>query len=282
MFYPNSIIIDAFIDKLKLSYHDSFGLLEPEYPSITAFVARLVLENLANCDAPYHNLEHTILVTDVGLTILKGKHIATGELSPKDWLHVVIALLCHDIGYVKGVLKGDTENTFIINESNDFITLKRGSTDASLAQWHVDRSKLFVLNWFADKEKLDEKIISDMIELTRFPIPDGEFYRQTETLAGFVRAADFIGQMGDVHYLRKSSALFNEFAESGAANLMGYESAADLRENYPPFFWKNIVPHIQPAIEFLKRTHEGRIWLSSLYANVFAEEHLLQSFGAVK
>lgn len=282
MFYPNDLIIDSFIQKLKESYHESFGLLEPEYPSITAFVARLVLENLANSDAPYHNMEHTILVTDVGLTILKGRHIATGDLSPHDWLHSVIALLCHDIGYLKCVIKGDTNTAFIIDEQGNTATLKRGSTDASLAPWHVDRSKLFVKNWFTDKEKLDEHLIMDMIELTRFPVPNKTFYEQTDSLAGLVRAADLIGQMGDVHYLRKSAALFSEFQEIGTAQTLGYETAADLRENYPSFFWKNVAPVIQPAVEYLKRTHEGRIWLSSLYSHVFAEEHVLQSFGAVK
>ncbi len=282
MFYPNAIVIDSFVDKLKSDYSDSFGLLEPEFPSITAFVARLVLENLSNCDAAYHNMEHTILVTDVGLTILRGKHMATGNLTPQDWLHATIALLCHDIGYVRGVIEGDSDTHFIINEKGDTVELPRGSTDASLQHWHVNRSKLFVKNWFFDKPKIDEIIISDIIELTRFPIPKEECYQQTDTLAGLVRAADLIGQMGDVHYLRKTAALFSEFVESGSAKELGYTSGADLRENYPSFFWNEVAPVIQTATEYLRKTHKGRLWLSTLYSHVFAEEHLLKSSGAVK
>jgi len=282
MFYPNAIVIDAFVKKLKSDYVEAFGLLEPEFPSITAFVARLVLENLSNCDAAYHNLEHTILVTDVGLTILRGKHMATGDLTPHDWLHATIALLCHDIGYVRGVIKGDTDTQFIINDKGDTVELPRGSTDASLLPWHVNRSKIFVKNWFSDKPKIDENIIADIIELTRFPIPKDEFYQQTDTLAGLVRAADLIGQMGDVHYLRKTAALYSEFVESGSAELLGYTSGADLRENYPSFFWNEVAPIIQPATEYLRKTHEGRLWVSTLYSHVFAEEHLLKSSGAVK
>jgi hypothetical protein len=282
MFYPNAIVIDAFVNKLKTSYFDSFGLLEPEFPSITAFVARLVLENLSNCDAPYHNMEHTILVTDVGLTLLRGKHIATGELSPHDWFHATIALLCHDIGYVRGVIQGDTETQFVINEAGETIELPRGSTDASLQHWHVDRSKLFVKKWFSDKVKINQNEIMEMIELTRFPIPDDDFYKQTDTLGGLVRAADLIGQMGDVHYLRKTAALYAEFVESGSVKELGYTSAADLRENYPTFFWKTVAPAIQHATEYLRKTHEGRLWLSTLYSHVFAEEHFLKSAGAVK
>ncbi|HBB33823.1 MAG TPA: metal-dependent phosphohydrolase, partial [Cyanobacteria bacterium UBA9273] len=54
-------------------------------------------------DALYHNVEHTILVTLVGQEILRGKHIRDGGVSCEDWLHFIISLLCHDIGYVKGV-----------------------------------------------------------------------------------------------------------------------------------------------------------------------------------
>jgi len=52
----------------------------------------------ANSDAPYHNAEHTMMVTLVGQEILRGKHIREGGVSPHDWLHFISSLLCHDIG----------------------------------------------------------------------------------------------------------------------------------------------------------------------------------------
>lgn len=275
MFNSNHIVIEAFVDKIKKNYSDSFGLLQPEYPNIVAFVTRLVLENLANCDAPYHNLEHTILVTDVGMDILRGKHISDGKLEPKDWLHCILALLCHDIGYLRGVLKGDGNNQYIINENGDKVELARGCTDAALLQYHVDRSKVFVKEWFSDKPLVDENIVIECIEMTRFPIPDNDWYKETDTFPGLVRAADLIGQMGDPHYLRKSSALYQEFVESGTAEVLGYKSPADLRENFPKFFWSIVKPLLNPAIFFLKKTQSGKQWVSSLYSHVFTEEHTL-------
>jgi hypothetical protein len=49
---------------------------------------------------------------------------------------------------------------------------------------------------------------------------------------------DFI----DINYLRKQTALFSEFRETGMSNKLGYNSVADLRANYPDFFWKKVRP----------------------------------------
>jgi hypothetical protein len=45
-----------------------------------------------------------------------------------------------------------------------------------------------------------------------------------------VRAADFIGQLGDPHYLRKANALYYEFEEVGMNRQLGHTSAADLTD----------------------------------------------------
>jgi hypothetical protein len=45
------------------------------------------------------------------------------------------------------------------------------------------------------------------------------------------------GQLADINYLRNQTALFDEFRETGMSNKLGYNSVADLRANYPDFFW---------------------------------------------
>ena len=50
-----------------------------------------------------------------------------------------------------------------------------------------------------------------------------------------MRAADLIGQLADINYLRKQTALFDEFHETRMTNKLGYNSVADLRANYPDF-----------------------------------------------
>ena len=77
-------------------YERTYGMLEPSYPGIISFFARLALENIANSDAAYHDVNHTIMVTLVGQEILRGRHISVGGVTPREWLHFIVSLLCHE------------------------------------------------------------------------------------------------------------------------------------------------------------------------------------------
>ena len=109
--------------------------------------------------------------------------------------------------------------------------------------------------------------------MTRFPVPEGEQYQDTRGYPGLTRAADFIGQLGDPDHLRKSPALFYEFEEIGANARFGYKQPGDLRETYAKFYWNVVNPYIQHALRYLRLTHEGKEWITSLYSHVFAAEH---------
>ena len=76
-------------------------------------------------------------------------------------------------------------------------------------------------------------------------------------------AADLIGQLADINYLRKQAALFNEFRETGMSNKLKYNSVADLRANYPDFFWKTVRPYIGDALRYLRVTQEGQQWIAT-------------------
>ena len=52
-----------------------------------------------------------------------------------------------------------------------------------------------------------------------------------------------------------------------------YNGVANLRANYPDFFWKSVSPYIGDALRYLRITQEGQQWIASLYANVFSMEH---------
>ena len=66
MFNPTQVVIDAFVQQLQEQYGQIYGMLEPAYPGIIGFIGRLAMENIANSDAPYHDMNHTIMVTLVG------------------------------------------------------------------------------------------------------------------------------------------------------------------------------------------------------------------------
>ena len=146
MFDPIQVVIDTYVEELGTNYIDTYGKRFPEFPKLIGFIGRLALENIANSDAPYHDTNHTIMVTDVGQAILKGKHISEGGVSPKTWLHFVTSLLCHDIGYVRGVCRGDADGNYVINEAGNTVTVKPGATDASMTPYHVNRSKYSCLS----------------------------------------------------------------------------------------------------------------------------------------
>ena len=275
MFNPTQIIIEAFVGELQLMYERTYGLLEPDYPGIIGFVARLALENIANSDAAYHDVNHTVMVTLVGQEILHGRHVSVGGVTPHDWLHFIVSLLCHDIGYVRGICRADSDGNYVTNLAGDTVSVPEGSTDAALTPYHVARSKLFVRERFGKVglSHLNSVVIEANIEHTRFPVPKDEQHAPTDDFPGLLRAADLIGQLADINYLRKTSALFTEFRETGMSDALKYNSAADLRASYPRFFWQVVRPYIEDALRYLRVTHEGQLWIANLYANVFSMEH---------
>jgi hypothetical protein len=275
MFNPTQIIIEAFVRELQLMYERTYGLLEPDYPGIIGFVARLALEIIATSDAAYHDVNHTVMVTLVGQEILRGRHVNVGGVTPYDWLHFIVSLLCHDIGYVRGICRGDGNGRYVTNLAGDTVSVPEGSTDAVLTPYHVARSKLFVRERFGKVgvSHLNCVVIEANIEHTRFPVPKDEHHAPTGDFPGLLRAADLIGQLADINYLRKTSALFTEFRETGMNDVLKYSSAADLRANYPHFFWQVVRPYIEDALRYLRVTQEGQLWVANLYANVFSMEH---------
>ena len=275
MFNPTKVVIEAFVGELEVMYERTYGILEPGYPGIIGFVGRLALENIANSDAPYHDLNHTIMVTLVGQEILRGRHISVGGVTPREWLHFIVSLLCHDIGYVRGICQGDGDGQYVINLAGDRVSVPEGSTDAAMTPYHVARSKLFVRERFGKVAltHLNTIEIEANIEHTRFPVPKDEEHAPTDDLPGLLRAADLIGQLADINYLRKTAALFSEFRETGMSDVLKYSSPSDLRAKYPDFFWQVVRPYIGDALRYLRVTQEGQMWIATLYAHVFSMEH---------
>jgi hypothetical protein len=256
----------------------TFGGSMPHIAAMLDEAARLIIERIAASDALYHNAEHTALVTLVAQDIVRGQRLRV-SVSPEDWLHFIVAALCHDIGYLRNVCQGDDADRQVIDVAGNTVRLPRGASDAFLAPYHVCRSQIVVRERFLEHPLIDGERIARSIELTRFPVPDDGDHAETDTEAGLVRAADLIGQLGDPLYPRKLNALFHEFAEIGTNQKLGYASPADVAEQYPAFFWGKVEPYIRDAVTHLELTMEGRLWIAQLYSNVFAFEHHRQTMG---
>ena len=255
---------------LSTQLNSRFASTEAGLTELIPATARLSLECIGNSDALYHNVEHTMLVTLVGYDIMKGRSLVM-PTSASDYAHVIVACLFHDIGFVRGILRGDGEDGYVTDAKGGKTRLPRGSSDAALTPYHVDRSKIYAMDRLASIELLDAARIARSIEFTRFPsavVPDDKDNEE----ASLVRAADLIGQLGDPHYLRKANALYYEFEEVGMNKQLGYGSPADLTDLYPQFYYNSVAPHIQKAIRYLNVTSSGRQWIASLYSNVFRAE----------
>jgi hypothetical protein len=273
MLNPTTLVANALGDELAQTYHDIYGGHEPDYGVLIRATARMVIEHIGNSDALYHDRDHTVMVTLVGQSILRGK-ILVEDVPPDGWLHFVVALLCHDIGYLRGICPGDTGQAFVFDTAGNTVVVPRGASDAFLTPYHIERGQIFVRHRFRSVRHLDPERIVRAIELTRFPVPEDGDHDETQTEAGLVRAADLIGQLGDPYYMRKLNALFHEFSETGVGTKLGYHTPADIAEHYPRFFWSKVEPYVGPALNHLERTAEGKQWIASLYSQVFVEEHI--------
>src|ERR1700722_358047 len=210
-----------------------FGSSHARLTEVIPFAARLTLDCIGNSDALYHNIEHSMLVTLAGHDILTGRAMLR-PMTAGDYANFILACLTHDIGYVRGVVKGDQHESYVADMTGRTVRLPRGSSDAALAPYHVDRSKLFVLERLDGPEEGDAGRVARAMEYTRFPYTASSNDDLVEEEGLFLRAADLIGQLGDPNYLKKANALFYEFEEIGFNKQLGYDTPADGVYKYPP------------------------------------------------
>src|SRR5450755_3343177 len=186
---------------LAKDFRRVFGPAHDDKAERLGSLARSTIECLARSDALYHNYEHTLQVTMVGRDILQGMTLSQ-RIEPADYSHLIVACLLHDIGYMRGVLSGDTETEFVVNESGEKVTLPRGASDAALAPYHVDRSKLFAFERLGNSPTIDASRVAEAIEFTRFPCLLDRNPSKAGMESKLVQAADLIGQLGDPMYSR--------------------------------------------------------------------------------
>jgi hypothetical protein len=263
---------------LTRDFRRIFGSAHDDDAERLGSAARATIEVLARSDALYHNYEHTLQVTMVGCDILHGMMMSQ-RIEPADYGHLIVACLLHDIGYVRGILSGDTETEFVIDGEGNRITLPRGASDAALSPYHVDRSKLFALERLAKTPNIDAARIAEAIEMTRFPVPPKPKAAGESLEPKLVQAADFIGQLGDPLYSRKANALYYEFEEIGTNRQLGYTSPADIIEKYPSFFWNCVSMHLEDGIRYLNMTTSGRQWIANLHHHILCAERAQRLMG---
>lgn len=268
--YRTTPLVQRLSNQLQASHALLFGPAATDAYAVVQQVAQMALSAIARTDAAYHDVEHTLLVTTVGLEILHGKHLLEAAITPTEWTNFTVALLCHDIGYLKGICAADdpAQHRYATGLGEGLVAIAPTATDASLTPYHVDRGKAFVAANLMAYPAVDLEQVQQLIEMTRFPVPQDAAHQATQTWGGLARAADLIGQLSDRQYLDKLPALFQEFTETGAHLALNYRQVQDLRAGYPAFFWGVVQPLILPATRYLQATRQGQVTLANLYRNV--------------
>ncbi len=123
-------------------------------------------------------------------TFLRGRTLAH-TVQPEDYVHLIVACLLHDIGFVRGVLSGDTKTEFVIDKNGETVTLPRGASDASLAALSCRSIQVVRLRTAGKSTTIDPARVAAAIELTRFPpSPNSDSDNRARAEAGSSRRSD--------------------------------------------------------------------------------------------
>ena len=178
---------NGYLDEYLDAIDDLFAGRHPEYQAI---------------DTAYHDITHPLQATLCLVEILHNRHVidAIPRISAEDFKRAVIAVLFHDIGYLKTI--GDTEGS-----------------GAKYTHLHEQRSCDFTRAFLLQKgwSQDDVQCVENLISATgpSADVAHIEFRSEIERILGqTVCTADYIGQMSDPHYPDKLAVLFDEFKES--------------------------------------------------------------------
>ena len=211
---------DGCIDACMEAIEGLFGGRFPEYQPM---------------DTAYHNITHTMQATLCLGELLHHRHFSNAEpvIGAGDFRRAVVAVLFHDIGYLKRT--GDSKGT---GAKYTHVHEKRSC--------ELARAFLTERGWTEDDIVFVENLISatgPTADLTKIP-----FRTEIERLLGkVVCTADYVGQMSDPQYPNKLEVLFHEFEES-------YRYQGIPRAKWPfrsyeallrstPDFWGKFVQH---------------------------------------
>lgn len=269
MFSPKRALCRDFRDHLVGTFLSICGEESRPWAERLGAEAEHAIGFLQRASTLYHDAEHTMLVTLVGQEILIGRS-RVGPVAPSDWLHLLLALLLHDIGFAGGACRGDRGRVRVVDADGTLYEMPPGGSDALMIPHHVNRGALHAQERYCGDSMIEAARLAVGIRGTLFPAPTGEQAVDPASEPGIVRAADLIGQLSDPAYQLKTPALFWELYECGIAAEAGYASPADMVASFPAFFRRSVAPHLGPALADLERTEDGRAAIARLYAHLDA------------
>ncbi|HXH72628.1 MAG TPA: hypothetical protein VNI58_07445 [Mariprofundaceae bacterium] len=209
---------DAPTDALQQAFTDMGKLFRGEYPGYLA------------CEAPYHDLQHTLDVTLAMARLLYGYEHSQRNGGQIGQLGVLLGLICalfHDSGYIR-------------RSSGE-----RHKHGAELTTKHVSRGGVFLEEYLPTLGLGHAAhICTKLLHFTGYEMPVREISLDDPRLrliGKMIGTADLLAQMADRCYLEKCrDRLYPEFVASGMASPDrpggGYASGEELLRKTPGFF----------------------------------------------
>ncbi|MCP4136936.1 MAG: HD domain-containing protein [bacterium] len=213
---------ETIFKETKKIFHDNYREIQLINHLEAAFS---IIKQLFNGELPgyqayntlYHDLEHTMETLLASVRLLDGYNLSNPKLPGEQALHLLIASLFHDTGYIQ--------------ESEDIL-----GTGARYTKNHVQRSVDFLEKQYAHNQLVDTNSIARMIRATdhNSSIDSIPFaFPREKTGALIVATADLLGQMSNRSYLEKLPLLFYEFKE---ANVPGFNTRLDIYKSTFDFY----------------------------------------------
>ncbi|UCF97416.1 MAG: HD domain-containing protein [Spirochaetaceae bacterium] len=171
------------------------------------------------CLAEYHDFSHTMNVLLTTARLLDGYNIQRVFLPEELAIHLLLAALLHDTGYIQE--DWDTEGT-----------------GAKYTPQHEQRSIEFLKRHFEVFE-IEEPETESIIRLIQSTDLKTDFARilfpseEEQDAGAILGSADILGQMSDRAYLEKLLFLYHEFREAG---IPGYQTEFDILKKTREFY----------------------------------------------
>ena len=168
MFTPTAVFADAFGKHLAGLYDRAYSRREARYGEMICEAARLVFEqiSLRRRSLPRRRTYRTRHPRRTG-------HPSWGSFEARCVTRGLAALYSRNAdprpGYIRGVCRGDRNGAYVIGAEGGVVSLERGASDASLAPYHIERSKIAVRERFGSHPIINAERIARAIELTRIP-----------------------------------------------------------------------------------------------------------------
>ena len=263
---------------LAKDFREIFGSSQNDEAERLGALARTTIECIARSDALYHTYEHTMLVSMVGRDILRGRTLAH-TVQPEDYVHLIVACLLHDIGFVRGVLSGDTKTEFVIDKNGRTVTLPRGASDASLAR--LSCRSIEALRLRAAREINDDRRRPSRRRDRAHTLPaEPELGRGSDRAraeAGSSRRSDrtarrsFVSEKGECAFLRVRGT-----RQQPAAWLC---FTCRPRREISRILLEYRLGHLEEGMKYLSLTASGRQWIANLHNHIFNAEHFNWQMG---